>query len=985
LADPVATTPPPEAASLTDQFKSGALAFSRGQTVPVKLADGRIGTVPAEHLQSAVDGGGSLITDAEYHAAKNEAEYGGVAGGLEAAVEGAGRGVSFGATDPLAIGVANLFGGKGAGERTRQRLEGVQSVHPYIAGGAELVSAALPLLLSGGAAAPLEGAEAASLAARAAGVVGEGAEAAAVAREASTAGKVASGVTRALAAPTEAVSSIGKIAESAVTRALGKGTAAKVISKTAGAAVEGAIYNDAAQIDEDVLGDHETTGEKMLAATGHGFLLGGGLGGALTIGGELGRAVLGRAAPALEHASTEQFIRALSPDTKIIRKAAEIPGGLPGIIETLRERGMITGRDTLETMQPKLEAAVEEASQGIHAIYKGADEAGLEGPKVMAARNKIRDSILPELRSMPNANSATISKVEGLLADVEHFAGIKEVPSAAVGRGVKEPTERDIKNALHDMFGEDAIVAEHKMPAEPKPPKPLAEPTEKEIAAIRDDLEKRGYRKNTALRARNQAFAEYRAEVENQAATHAQQVAEHADEIASIKATNEERLAKATAAVQEGHAINVSEHADTALGKKLKAAATDAYNKNLRMSFQDAHALRRKIDGMINYERGLNPFAKENPTENALKQARGILQEEITRAGDDATSVHGFANFRKPLEDANQLFRQMHLAHRSVSEANMRLARNRLVSPSTYGAGLAAMAGSMVGHGSLVGGAMGLAAGALHHQVLKRGNFVAGEVLEKMAAFTGVQRATATVDRELDRGVAGLLRPGERIPAQPKAHPHEKSSNPYRDRAESVARAVADIDGHMAKVERAASSFSDHAPKVATAFQSAALRATSWLASQMPASMRVKHDPLSPQFDHPYVSPSDAAAFMRKYDAVHDPASVLEDMRRGYVTQEQVDALKAVFPRMYAEIQQRVSDGLKEAKTPPPYETRKQISILFGIAADGTMEPAFIRTMQAPNGTAGQTPEKQDASVSAPQRQIKGIASAVSLPGQVGR
>ena len=90
-----------------DAFTSGSHAFIHpDQPVPVKLADGTIGTVSASEAQQALEGGATIVPQAEYHAAHLDHLYGGIGGALEATGEGVARGLSLGLTDPLAIGAA---------------------------------------------------------------------------------------------------------------------------------------------------------------------------------------------------------------------------------------------------------------------------------------------------------------------------------------------------------------------------------------------------------------------------------------------------------------------------------------------------------------------------------------------------------------------------------------------------------------------------------------------------------------------------------------------------------------------------------------------------------------------------------------------------------------------------------------------------------------------------------------------------------------
>ncbi len=208
----------------------------------------------------------------------------------------------------------------------------------------------------------------------------------------------------------------------------------------------------------------------------------------------------------------------------------------------------------------------------------------------------------------------------------------------------------------------------------------------------------------------------------------------------------------------------------------------------------------------------------------------------------------------------------------------------------------------------------------------------------------------------------------------------------------AVARAVCGLDDHLARIENAAIPIAQNAPKTAAAFRANAVRATRWLAMQIPASMQQPSEGALPQLDKPYVSPQEAEEFTQKFDAVNDPASVLADMKEGRATPAQIEAIRAIYPNLYSEMAQKLRAELAAAKKPPSYEARKQISYLLGQPADPTFSPAFVQAMQAqPSDTRhpqsqSQTQQAQAIDAppvkGAPKRKLSGFAEAASLPGQ---
>jgi len=106
-----------------------------------------------------------------------------------------------------------------------------------------------------------------------------------------------------------------------------------------------------------------------------------------------------------------------------------------------------------------------------------------------------------------------------------------------------------------------------------------------------------------------------------------------------------------------------------------------------------------------------------------------------------------------------------------------------------------------------------------------------------------------------------------------------------------------------------------------------------------------------------------AREFMERVRAVEDPMSVLEDVKAGRFSAPAIEALRAVYPGTFAQVQQVVTEQLFDLKKPPPYESRVELFRLFGIAADPSLSPEFIGSMQSiPAGAqAQQNPQKPSA------------------------
>lgn len=86
----------------------------------------------------------------------------------------------------------------------------------------------------------------------------------------------------------------------------------------------------------------------------------------------------------------------------------------------------------------------------------------------------------------------------------------------------------------------------------------------------------------------------------------------------------------------------------------------------------------------------------------------------------------------------------------------------------------------------------------------------------------------------------------------------------------------------------------------------------------------------------------------RYVHAVNDPASVLEDLAKGHVTMEGAEALRVVYPALYAEAQRTLLEHAAQMQETLPYARRVMISIIYQVPVDGTMTPSHIQYLQPP-------------------------------------
>jgi len=391
--------------------------------------------------------------------------------------------------------------------------------------------------------------------------------------------------------------------------------------------------------------------------------------------------------------------------------------------------------------------------------------------------------------------------------------------------------------------------------------------------------------------------------------------------------------------------------------KQIEAVSTWA--KNVREAFADRaptfrewQKMRVALDKQV-----FEGVRSASPTVEALRQMRGILEGELETAGEQAAQSMD-SSFQAEYKATKSLYQSV----KKAQELTTRGVSRDLVNNSTgLTTRLAAMAGTSVGAGlggpvgAMLGGAAG---GAIGQVIQRRGDVLAADLLSRAATLAGANRVAGRVTAELEQGVKRLVGNTNHIPAAAESGVRAasaplgvKSTGSQRGNfskvSEMVTRAAANPMGTADRVSRAVGHLADHSPGTANAAIQTTLRGVDFLFSKLPPS---REDPYSIQ---PHLqgrsraSDAEVSRFMRYAQAVDDPMIVLREARSGTLTRDHVEAVQAVYPKLYDEIRGSVFQSLVDSKTKLPYSRLIQLGILLDIPTDKTLSPEFIRAVQA--------------------------------------
>lgn len=898
-------------AQIGDAVRSGAILPTADTELPMVVGDGSIQLVRAADLEAARDQGWEIASAQQVQAFRDAQKYESAGAQARTAGEAAVRGLTLGLSD----GALVELGVDPEGLRKRKEL------NPIIAGGSEIAGAVAPLLLTGGGSGV---AGAAATGVRAAGIVPRG------------------------------VAAAGRAVEAGVQAGLGTGIAARGAALGAAGAVEGGLYGLGQAVSEAALQDAPLTGERIAAHMGTGALLGGVTGG-----------VLGSTA-----ASVEQR---LIPKVKEILSSPQLERAVEtaGLKQWAQGRGkaMFTKlrRDFGDDAPITIGRAVRE--EGLDEVMaKGAtwDEMhAIVQDKHRASGARIGEALKQIDKALPGEAAPAVRRIVER-ADSELIASLNNTGIKS-DRGLAKKVREDFPG----IFGDDTARAA-----------PYREPNRSVASAADDAVSAPSVtpQRRTVATAPGDAVEAY----DSFGMPVSRSITEHADEalqpganaVGTGPVTSRGGVAldpmTLTPVTKQGLDPALFPGAGAAGGRAAPQTTAGAFVDidpltlspvtREAMSFEQLHKLRARIDD-IAFPKGL---ADPSPYQKSLQKLRGIIEEEITTAADAAATKMASAGYASNYSAEKLRYRALGWLNKAAeSNAASELA-NRTVSLSDYVSGSAVTAGSLAsllaGDMSALGAVamsafMGTGASLVNKFMREQGQGIAarmGEKVIRLARTAQKQEAevssavTRFFSKASDTTRAGALTAG--ADAGPLLERFERA----RAKLEEYERAPEH------KLSRVMGDTDDAAPVIAQEVRAVAQRGASFLRSKLPMERISEYDaqPLLKR-DGARVSDSAMAKYLRYERAVENPRSVIADLADGKVTNEGIEALKNVYPLLYADLTQKLTSKLSQQTERLPRAQLMQLSIATGQPLHPSMSPTFIAACQNMHKATRELMQKQ--------------------------
>jgi hypothetical protein len=940
MADPIDDTgaPPPEGADVTS-------AFLQGQHEVVPDADGRVrvvrngqvGSVPGEKVEAFLRGnpGARLASQQEVLERAKSAKYGeGVANELRAGAEATARAATLGLSD---VAISEL-GGDGAREGLREREER----NPLAAATGTGLGIAATALASGGT-----GTLAKALSATPAGLAIRGGQA------------LEAGVlTGRLAATADQV---GAAAQAA-------GAYRKAAALAAGGALENSVFGAGEAVSDWALNPdaQERTAERLMASmkdrAGSGALLGGLAAGGLSLtGSALGKGsklALERVKKALgkgEAAAGEAGLtRAASAETRAATATAENAGTVTAELELgagkelkggpLQE--LADGATARKRFSERQQLATTQVSDDITKLNTVSDE--LVGRTAATEQKEAAWSKLMKEAPPPNldvTNQETVAHLEALDSELE---------LASSQSNLYEKRGMAAFKAVTEDIGE--ISAGMRMA---RTPEELAtnmrglDRLKTRLGRIRNNLESGANPDQAAAAVLNKHYEGLR------------QMLESAD-----------NWGEGAAALQRDNNAAITSYLDYSRSFETRFAL-ERTHRTVKSS-RDPFARVAEADP-----------AKIGPALNGLGSAESAKLEDVLITGPQRQAEmletlgknlgwgpEKMAKVREARAAADRIAKhtdELKGLARKGDRWDETIAN--LQNIPWVGGGLAKL---KVSTGNALSLALNSGAGVAEGGAARLGA-MQRVYMASQGVATKIGEATERYARTAGSGTARVAR----LTASATTGDTRADRNQRFDKAyASVSEFQRAPQAALGRVFRVQHSLGTIAPVLANAYADKTIRAAQFLAGKMPGRDADVHlfskqaDGVQPP---PHVSDDEKREFLKYVDAVEHPLSLLDELESGRVRPQTVEAVQAVYPKLYADIRDGVLDNLDKAEATPPYQARLSLGILFDLPTDAALEPDFLQMLQATGENAAASPQEAQAQATlSPSRR-----SAPELAGQV--
>lgn len=384
-----------------------------------------------------------------------------------------------------------------------------------------------------------------------------------------------------------------------------------------------------------------------------------------------------------------------------------------------------------------------------------------------------------------------------------------------------------------------------------------------------------------------------------------------------------------------------------AVNKVINEIFESATNAEGTITAKELHQAMRNVQEKINFEKALAPAG---PT---LKQEMLLIQREVIRKELDNVVLTSAKSFPKELSGAADILKQLNRRFRTITSLE------KAVTGRAFGEANQSVLKDAVGLRELV--AFGIEPIGGTALVLGR-KFLESDTLRKMQILGKIEKAQmktkAAIQSSL-RAVGSGARSTEPLVAQSlvasavatelvdgKRVKAKDEQQAYRNIVANARFASENPEQFLKGVNRYSSHLYAVAPKTSGALDTAALNAMVFLHSKSAKPTKNKGFFDANKIDK--VNGADMLKMQQRMDMIQTPSKAFKLLEKGKLGATHIEAIKAVYPALYSEMQAQTMTFLASQKAVKlTYNQKLNMSMLLDIKADESMHFTSVMGLQS--------------------------------------
>lgn len=338
---------------------------------------------------------------------------------------------------------------------------------------------------------------------------------------------------------------------------------------------------------------------------------------------------------------------------------------------------------------------------------------------------------------------------------------------------------------------------------------------------------------------------------------------------------------------------------------------------------------RKEVDQLV-FNNQTQTFAgpKDNPFTDTLKklrkEAENIIEKDVDASG-----------FLDKYKAAKQIYSGAADTEKLLFNKLGKDANNAISLTDTI-AGVGTGAGALAGG---IGGVAALGAGAIAGAARKAGREYGDRGM--LLLLDKLEKKNLSIGKISDQAIDSFLKVARKpISVTSLAGSRENKEKTYEEKLEGFTSQVNQIEEVKKNLDESLAPMGMVAPDTAVALRDKTLNALDFLASKLPKAKTGVLREYKP-------SEGEIDKFNRYAVAIDNPKTIMDNLSSGYISPEEVEVLKKVYPEIHAQLKEKAIEKLTDKQRQIPYQLRIQLQKLLDVKEDVNLQYQYTQALQA--------------------------------------